>query len=102
MKSKWGRTLCPCCEKKVDGKHAIPPYICEIENNINDVDTLDELMGKYFYVIGEVDTKGIIRPCMCCFYRDMKHYFNVETAINNEKLTLRKLNEGGLDYEASA
>lgn len=71
--------LCPCCESKVFGnqQHITPK--CELENNIKDIDRLDKLLNKYFYVTGEVDDTGKIRPCICCFYRDMKHYFDIES-----------------------
>ena len=91
--------ICPCCERKVKGITEHKDPVCELERgNIKDVETLHKLIDKYFTSDAEFiddECQEYHVPCMCCFYRDIKHFIDVENAVNQIK-------EGDLNYEASA
>tara|TARA_R110000824_G_scaffold77767_2_gene196553 strand:+ start:2079 stop:2435 length:357 start_codon:yes stop_codon:yes gene_type:complete len=92
--------LCPCCESKVFSiqqhemrgklkrgvKSNLEVYStlrCELENNIQDVDNLYHIIEKYFtFRIDENHPTEDNIPCVCCFYRDIKHFINVENTVN--------------------
>lgn len=79
MKQIWDKTICPCCERKVDGitEHKNP--VCELKKgNIKDVETFHKLIDKYFTSKNADGEELMGYPCMCCFYRDIKHFIAKE------------------------
>ena len=79
--------LCLCCESKVFSiqQHITPS--CELENNIKDTDRLYQILYKYFN-LNDI-------PCVCCFYRDIEHFINVENTVNrmddNKSFTVKEI-----------